>query len=407
MTRPAVVVRDLGKVYRIVPPEEQVKRRRFRRPPRQDFWALRDVSFEIAEGTVFGIIGANGAGKSTLLKILSGITDPTTGSAELRGRVGSLLEVGTGFHPDLSGRDNVYLNGTILGMKRNEIRRRFDEIVEFAGVESFIDVPVKWYSSGMYVRLAFAVAAHLDPEILIVDEVLSVGDLAFQRKCLGRIDEIAHGGRTVVFVSHNLTSVASLCSEGCMLERGRLVVQGPIERVIEQYVASTRREAQTALRERRDREGDGKLRFVGIDIGTPLGRAPVVGEELVVDLFYEAPAPVKNVMVGIAVYGVMGEPLFVVSSAIRGTEFGQAPREGVFRCRIPRLPLSPGSYAMNIYAEVNGVVADWIQNAADFEVLEGDFFQSGRLPPTSHGQFIVDHSWELDRESRPLEAARR
>ncbi len=407
MSHPAVVAHDLGKLYRIVPPEDQVKRRRFRRPPREDFWALRDVSFEIAEGAVFGVVGANGAGKSTLLKILSGITDPTTGSAELRGRVGSLLEVGTGFHPDLSGRDNVYLNGTILGMKRDEIRRRFDEIVEFAGVESFIDVPVKWYSSGMYVRLAFAVAAHLDPEILIVDEVLSVGDLAFQRKCLGRIDEIAHGGRTVVFVSHNLTSVASLCSEGCMLEAGRLVTQGPIDKVIERYVVSTRAESHRLLRERADRDGDGKLRFVGVDITNPNGAAPAVGDDLVIDLSYEAPRPLKNVLVGISFYGVMGEPLFVVSSAIRGVEFADAPEQGVFRCRIPRLPLNPGSYAINIYSEVNGTIADWIQNAAEFEVLEGDFFQSGRLPPTSHGQFIVDHSWELDRETQPLEAASR
>ncbi|MGZ4314842.1 MAG: ABC transporter ATP-binding protein [Gaiellaceae bacterium] len=362
--------------------------------PKEEFWALRGVSFEVEEGAVYGVIGANGAGKSTLLKVLSGITEPTTGYAEIRGRVGALLEVGTGFHPDLSGRNNVYLNGTILGMRRGEIRQRFDEIVEFSGVEAFIDVPVKWYSSGMYVRLAFAVAAHLDPEVLIVDEVLSVGDISFQRKCLGRMDELAHDGRTVLFVSHNLTSVASLCSVGCVLETGQLVAQGPIEQVIEIYVSSMRRESQTLLAERSDRDGTGKLRFVGIDIGRE--RAPVSGDDLDVDILYEAPASLANVMVGVAFYGVMGEPLFVCSSQITGEEFARVPERGVFRCHIPRLPLAPGSYSVNVYAEVAGVIADWVQNAAEFEVLEGDFFRSGRLPPSSHGQFIVAHDWSVD-----------
>jgi lipopolysaccharide transport system ATP-binding protein len=406
MSRLAVLADGIGKVYRIASPEKDAPRRRLRRAHRQEFWAVRDVSFEIEEGTVFGIIGANGAGKSTLLKILSGITDPTVGYGEIRGRVGSLLEVGTGFHPDLSGRNNVFLNGTILGLRRSEIRRRFDEIVDFAGVESFIDVPVKWYSSGMYVRLAFAVAAHLDPEVLIVDEVLSVGDLAFQRKCLGRIDEIAHGGRTVLFVSHNLTSVASLCSTGCLLEGGRLVIQGPIDQVIESYVASTRREAETPLGDRQDRDGTGALRFVAIDIRTPRGGPPVVGEELDMEVSYQARQDLKNVTIGVAVYGVMGEPLFVASSRISGSEFAIAPPNGLFRCRIPRLPLSPGPYAVNVYSEVNGVIADWVQNAAEFEVLEGDFFRSGQLPPSSHGQFIVDHTWELQNAPALREAAR-
>jgi lipopolysaccharide transport system ATP-binding protein len=240
--------------------------------------------------------------------------------------------------------------------------------------------------------------------VLIVDEVLSVGDLAFQRKCLGRIDEIAHGGRTVLFVSHNLTSVASLCSVGCLLEHGRLVTQGPIDQVIDRYVTSTRREADIALAERRDREGTGALRFTGIRIGTPRNATPVVGEELDVEVTYEAPHSLKNVMVGVAVYGVMGEPLFVASSQITGDEFGVAPPKGLFRCRVPRLPLAPGPYAINVYAEVNGIIADWVQNAAEFEVLEGDFFRSGKLPPSSHGQFVVDHSWELESAQSVSEA---
>jgi lipopolysaccharide transport system ATP-binding protein len=397
MSRLAVLAEGLGKQYKIAASlDSQQRRRPFRRLRRQPFWALQDVSFEVEEGVVFGVIGANGSGKSTLLKILSSITDPTTGYAEVRGRVGSLLEVGTGFHPDLTGRDNVYLNGTILGMRRNVIRDRFDEILDFAGVHGFIDVPVKWYSSGMYVRLAFAVAAHLDPEVLIVDEVLSVGDLEFQRKCLGRMDELAHGGRTVLFVSHNLTSVASLCSQACFLERGRVRTTGPVDEVIEHYVASTRRESIVPLAERSDREGTGKLRFLEMSAQSADGAPPVVGSDLEIAVRYTTNEAVRNVMVGVAAYGVMGEPLFVCSSRLTGQEWDVIPQEGTFRLTVPRLPLAPGSYALNVYAEVNGVIADWVQNAIEFEVLEGDFYRSGQLPPSSHGQFVIDHSWSLE-----------
>src|SRR6202045_1833456 len=186
----------------------------------EEFWALRDVSFEVQQGEILGIIGRNGAGKSTLLKILSRITEPTAGRVTLRGRVASLLEVGTGFHPELTGRENIYLNGAILGMTQAEIRKKFDEIVAFAEVEKFLDTPVKHYSSGMYVRLAFAVAAHLEPEILIIDEVLAVGDAEFQKKCLGKMDEVSRGGRTVLFVSHNMAAIENLCSRGVVLHQG-------------------------------------------------------------------------------------------------------------------------------------------------------------------------------------------
>jgi lipopolysaccharide transport system ATP-binding protein len=202
----------------------------------EEFWALRDVSFDIKAGDSVGVIGRNGAGKSTLLKILSRITEPTSGEVRLRGRVASLLEVGTGFHPELSGRENIYLNGAILGMSRNEIRRKFDEIVDFAEVERFLDTPVKRYSSGMYVRLAFAVAAHLEPEILVVDEVLAVGDAAFQKKCLGKMGSVAAEGRTVIFVSHNMGAISELCNRGILLQSGRLVDQGPVARIVEEYV---------------------------------------------------------------------------------------------------------------------------------------------------------------------------
>src|SRR5947207_1557510 len=253
MPAPLVSARGLGKRYLIGPDAFRMQtlrdrvtdmvRSAARRAPRsnpREFWALRDVSFELAAGEVLGVIGRNGAGKSTLLKIISQITEPTEGEAHLFGRVASLLEVGVGFHPELSGRENVYLNGAILGMTRAEIRRKFDEIVDFAEVEQFIDTPVKRYSTGMYLRLAFAVAAHLEPEILIVDEVLSVGDLAFQEKCLGRMEKVAGEGRTVLFVSHNLTAVRKLCPRSMLLSQGRKVLEGPTGDVISEYVSSVR-----------------------------------------------------------------------------------------------------------------------------------------------------------------------
>ena len=276
----AVTVRSLGKSYKIdhlglaEPPVEAAEggsRRRWPwqgKGPRQRmsseiFWALRDVDFEVPRGKVFGVIGRNGAGKSTLLKILSRITEPTTGMAEIRGRVGSLLEVGTGFHPELSGRENIYLNGTLLGMRRRQIDRVFDEIVDFAEVHRFIDTPVKRYSSGMYVRLAFAVAAHLEPDILIIDEVLAVGDLQFQKKCLGKMKDVTGQGRTVLFVSHSLSTVNSLCDTCMLLENGRVTQIGPTESVTASYFASSEETAGSLLDLTADPPGDSSCRMLG------------------------------------------------------------------------------------------------------------------------------------------------
>ncbi len=247
---PAIRAVELGKRYRLGERESyrtlrdviaKAARARPRRPVAEDgfFWALEDLSFELADGEALGIIGRNGAGKSTLLKILSRITEPTRGHAAITGRVGALLEVGTGFHPELTGRENIALNGAILGMRRGEIARRFDEIVEFAGVETFIDTPVKRYSTGMHARLAFAVAAHLEPDILIVDEVLAVGDAEFQKRCMGKMGQAARSGRTVLFVSHNMTAIASLCSRAIWLERGRCVADGPPSQVVSDYLSTT------------------------------------------------------------------------------------------------------------------------------------------------------------------------
>jgi lipopolysaccharide transport system ATP-binding protein len=358
------------------------------------FWALRDVSFEVSRGEVLGIVGANGAGKSTLLKILSRITDPTEGRAEIRGRAGSLLEVGTGFHPELTGRENVFLNGAILGMRRQEIERKLDEIVEFSGISRFLDMPVKRYSSGMYVRLAFAVAAHLEPEILLVDEVLSVGDQEFQQRCLGRMDEVAQSGRTVLFISHNLAAISALCSRAILLQQGSAIEQGPVDRVLERYIASVHEEARMSLRARPDRQGDGALRFTELEFVGNRG-AVRAGDEVEVRLKYEAETELRNVMVGIGVNSLLGEPLFLCSTRLTGDRMQTAPYSGTFVCGIPRLPLTPGRYSVNIYAEVNGVLADWVREAAMFDVVASDFFGTGQLPPGTHGHFLVEHSWSL------------
>ena len=239
--------------------------RSFSNTTREEFWALRDVSFEIERGDVVGVIGRNGAGKSTLLKVLSRITEPTAGEVKMRGRVASLLEVGTGFHPELSGRENIYLNGAILGMSRVEIKRKFDEIVAFAEVEKFLDTPVKRYSSGMYVRLAFAVAAHLEPEILIVDEVLAVGDAQFQKKCLGKMGEVAHGGRTVILVSHQMQVVQAITQKALLLDQGQLVDFGPTPNIVQQYVGMSRSNQDLSTMQQ---EGTGEARFTRLNIDT-------------------------------------------------------------------------------------------------------------------------------------------
>jgi lipopolysaccharide transport system ATP-binding protein len=288
------------------------------------------------------------------------------------------------------------LNGAILGMRRGEISARFDEIVEFSGIQRFLDVPVKYYSSGMYVRLAFSIAAHLDPDVLVVDEVLAVGDIDFQKKCLGRIDEVAHAGRTIIFVSHNLATVSALCTRAVLIERGRVLAEGDVRDVLEAYVATTVHETTVSLRDRTDRTGTGRIRFSAVHITGSAG-PPMVGEDTEISLDYDADGSgdPTNVMVGFSVYGAMGESIFLCSTKVTGQDLTRVPSSGTFRCLIPRLPLLPGRYFVNVYLEVNGEVADWVQSAHSFEVTEGDFFGSGQLPPESHGHLIVDHSWSV------------
>ena len=363
------------------------------------FWALNAVSLEIKKGEVVGIIGRNGAGKSTLLKILARITDPTSGVAEIHGRVGSLLEVGTGFHGELTGRENTYLNGAILGMTKKEIDRKFDEIVAFAEVERFIDTPVKHYSTGMHLRLAFAVAAHLEPEILLVDEVLAVGDITFQRKCIGKMGDVARQGRTILFVSHNMAAVESLCSTAYLLENGQLVESGTTKTVVDAYLSSIPALCNTSLEHRTDREGNGRLRFADIEFRSDEGVPTEVvqtGKTLLISVAYTSTSDtVKNVEISIDIYTQNGQYMLMLDNEMVGADFESVPGVGRFSCRVERFPLSPGQYPITLFCRVNGIIADWVSQAALLTVEPGDFYGTGRLPPTTHGGFLIPQKWQI------------
>ena len=322
--------------------------------PDRELWALRDVSFEIAEGEAVGLIGSNGAGKSTLLKLLSRVTAPTTGRAEIHGRVGSLLEVGTGFHPDLTGRENVFLNGAILGMRGAEIARKFDEIVAFAEVERFVDTPVKRYSSGMYLRLAFAVAAHLEPEVLLVDEVLAVGDAAFQRKCLGKMSDVAASGRTVVFVSHNMDAVLRLCTRALLLEHGRVAESGPSADVVAGYLA---RGGTSAPPDRwidlhdAQRRGSGEARFTRVRYsvpGTP-ARVPWPGGPVRFEVEIESATKQTIASVAVVFRSSTGVLLLAADIIEKGEMVSMEPGRSVARFDIGALNLTPGTYAVTLW----------------------------------------------------------
>jgi lipopolysaccharide transport system ATP-binding protein len=364
-------------------------------------WALRDVSFEVQPGEVVGIIGRNGAGKSTLLKILSRITKPTSGRAELSGRVSSLLEVGTGFHAELTGRDNVFLNGAILGMKRGDITRRFDSIVSFAELERFIDTPVKHYSSGMYMRLAFAVAAHLEPEILLVDEVLAVGDVQFQKKCLGKMGSAASEGRTILFVSHNLAAVSNLCRRGLVLDQGAIACIGTQAEAIEHYLTSCQMDAGS-LRDRVDRIGSDQMRVVGVEVKDTQGRALDIvasGQDVDICLHYESSPGFKSsrVIAGICVKTLFDVPVFLQHNRLTGEEWGSLPARGSFICRILRLPLPPAAYRITYSLMRDGEYLDAMDDAFELNVTDGDFFGSGEVPPATHGSCLVDAQWRVER----------
>jgi len=361
-------------------------------------WALRDVSFQVQQGEVLGIIGRNGAGKSTLLKILSRVTAPTSGQVKIKGRVASLLEVGTGFHPELTGRENIYLNGAILGMKKAEIDRKFDEIVAFAEIEKFMDTPVKRYSSGMYVRLAFAVAAHLEPEILLVDEVLAVGDAEFQKKCLGKMKDVAGRGRTVLFVSHNMASVEALCSQAVLLNHGSIQQLGETTEVIQRYLASKASLAVVPCYERQDREGDGSILITSLDIygsGKNEQNGIATGSELNLRINYKVNRRVRNPVFKIGIYDGFGVQLVYLSTAMVGYTVRLTAERGSLECKIPRLPLSPGRYSVNVAVTSKDGIADWIESAALCDVKEGRFYDNSEISWRRDGWrgLLIDHVW--------------
>jgi lipopolysaccharide transport system ATP-binding protein len=367
----------------------------------EEFWALQDVSFEIKQGEVVGIIGRNGAGKSTLLKILSRITEPTSGRIRIKGRVASLLEVGTGFHQELTGRENIFLNGAILGMSRVEIKRKFDEIVAFSEVEKFLDTPVKRYSSGMYVRLAFAVAAHLEPEILIVDEVLAVGDAQFQKKCLGKMQDVSNGGRTILFVSHNMAAVQRLCRRGIMLKKGRLVASGDTESVINAYVRECASNTDFPLEHFPERSGSGAVRLTAFRLedadGNTIDQVTSGSDfSFVFEFKCAHSAGSRNVNIGISLHQPDETAISVFYSSYTGEKFDRVPANGAFRCQVRNLPLKEGRYLVGVRVEAEGEEADWPRGMIGaLEVIAGDFYGSGVKGFDGAAPLLLTANWSL------------
>lgn len=363
----------------------------------QVVWALKDVSFDVAQGDAIGIIGANGAGKSTLLKLLSRITEPTEGRAEIYGRIGSLLEVGTGFHPELTGRENVYLSGAVLGMRRTEIDRKFDEILAFAELEKFVDTPVKRFSSGMFVRLAFAVASNLETEILLVDEVLAVGDTAFQQKSLKRMRELTEEGRTVLFVSHNMATIQSLCDRAILLSKGHVVADGEPNSVIDLYQRSAR--IHPASVGPIARSPDGKSTLVSVDFLDSSGRRmdPVFcGQDVVLRLVFETQEDIGQAVVDVGIENSLGIRVALLSNLLVGEDLLLRGTASEVLCRIPSLPLAPGEYSLSI--KLSGTLGQiiWARSSVSFRVETGDFFGSGKMIEKWWlGSTLIRHDWAV------------
>lgn len=366
------------------------------------FWALRDISFDVKAGEVLGVIGRNGAGKSTLLKIMSRITDPTEGLIHVRGRLSSLLEVGTGFHPELTGRENIFLNGAILGMRKAEIVAKFDEIVAFSEIEKFLDTPVKRYSSGMYVRLAFSVAAHLNPEILVVDEVLAVGDMAFQKKCLGKMSEVSQGGRTVLFVSHNMAAVQNLCATAIVLSEGKLVFHGASKDAIDFYLHSTSGEGSQGhvVDISKVRRRPGLLPVLQRVEFYTAGNTPVrgtlpMGHSLQMRIHFHLEKPTEKIEVGIGFDSMFGQRIFTAHTSFEpGCFYEEQVGPQTYVCNIPSLTLVPGEYSVRVWVDASRDSLDIVDDAARLQVIESDYYGTGRVP--WNGTFVLEHHWHLE-----------
>lgn len=366
---------------------------------KNQFWALRDVQFNILPGESIGVIGRNGSGKSTLLKILSKITFPSKGYIRARGRVASLLEVGTGFHMELTGRENIFLNGAILGLTKKEIVERFDDIVAFSGVEAFLDTPLKHYSNGMALRLAFAVAAHLDPEILLIDEVLAVGDEAFQKKCIGKMDEVSKSGKTILFVSHNMNAVQQLCKRTIVLDQGQVKFDGPTKEAIQFYLENSNSWQSDNLQDRKDRKGGKKFKFTKIAcFGDDISKAVRVfrsGQNIRVQLHYTHQFTEKvPITLALDFQKSGNQHLMSCRNAVVGQQLFLDPNKNAyFECHIPRLPLTPGRYYFNLTAYFNEKIIDRIHDVGYIDVSFGDYYGSGTLPPRYAG-VCIDYQWK-------------
>ncbi len=421
---PAIRVENLGKSYRVNHAEERLPYktlrdsiarvasapiRRFRAGGHsgvvEQFWALNDVNFDIEPGEVVGIIGRNGAGKSTLLKILSRITRPTTGRVTINGRVGSLLEVGTGFHPELTGRENIYMNGSILGMSKAEIRSKFDEIVEFSGVEKFLDTPVKRYSSGMQVRLAFAVAANLDPEILIIDEVLAVGDAEFQRQCMGKMQDVATGGRTVILVSHNMAAIQNFSTRAMVIDSGSMKFFGDVDEGIRLYLDGYQASATHNLSSIR-RGHSYEPVFQSIDFldakGIQVASVPA-GSPLRIEIGYALTRPVEHPYFGVAIDTQMGVRVTLLHTRIQQQGFTASHSTGKVICDIPKMMLIPGRYMITLSHGSGTTEIDRLERVCTLDVISNDYFGTGHLPSTQQAIVLMDSSWKaVSRASQDL-----
>jgi lipopolysaccharide transport system ATP-binding protein len=422
MSQAAIKVRGVGKEYHIgtrergyttfrdaivnafAAPFRRLRQLSGKAEEGSSFWALKDVSFDVEPGEVVGIIGRNGAGKSTLLKILSQITEPTTGEITLNGRVASLLEVGTGFHPELTGRENIFLNGSILGMSRVEIKKKFDEIVAFAEVEKFLDTPVKRYSSGMYVRLAFAVAAHLDPEILIIDEVLAVGDAQFQKKCLGKMGEVARGGRTVLFVSHNMGAINRLCDKGIVLESGLVTYKGTTSNAIDQYNRITQqthsRPSHVLFAAQTPRQDKSRVQVALVEVltceGTPKDFIKT-WDRLIIRIHGYCAERVDDAAVELEINSAAGDRMLHLSSQPDSNYPISLPKgKWMVDCCVDEWPLAAGEYILGVNVTRPSVEYLWHgRDLVEFSVLPNDVFGSGLAPAFVRAPFVTRHSWQI------------
>jgi lipopolysaccharide transport system ATP-binding protein len=365
-------------------------------PAEESFWALQDISFEVEPGAVVGIIGRNGAGKSTLLKILSRITEPTKGRAEVRGRIGSLLEVGTGFHPELTGRENIYLNGSILGMSHREISRQFEKIVAFSEIEEFLDTPVKRYSSGMYVRLAFAVAAHLEPEILLIDEVLAVGDATYQRRCVDRMRLLASEGRTIFFVSHNMDLVSRLCSRAIWLDHGKVREEGTATELVEQYLGATRMGEGTNLADM-PRKGDGRARFTCVDVIGSNGNGYVhrTGDDLCLRLTVTARAVIQNAAIAVNLCTLSGTKIYSAWTREQNIAVCLQPGSQQFTCMFRNVRFRPGQTIEVAIWLADTDAIDYVVGALRIPVVDSDD-TAGVSNSTDQGVVLTRVAWSQE-----------